>query len=398
MNLLIIGNGFDLAHKLPTTYSDVLDFLHCIKCIFTDNCEKQDFIDTYLKNTSQDSFLYEIILDAYDSRNNMHLNPSIQEICKNLNDNVWFTYLYKIYLAKKMRGINWIDFEKEISFIIEQIDRAEQNLYLPFKILRDQNSNEKIALFLSILSFKKYLSDNSMPEERTITFQDFLEKSYSDLRRLIRCIEIYLVKYVETKNIQVSSPDIIAAKPDAVLCFNYTHTFVKNYPFNKLNSIHYIHGETHNFSPNNMVLGIDEYSSSDQKNTCTNYNIYKKFTQRILNDTGFNYRHWIKKMDVVARNTKKATPTQHSDNFFPNNVYIFGHSLDITDADILKDLIDRSGVKTTIFYFNKQQQVQQISNLVKMLGQEKFIQMINSVPQQICFIQQRPMDSKNENI
>lgn len=53
MNLLIIGNGFDLAHKLPTTYSDVLDFLHYIKCMFTDNCEKQDFIDTYLKNISE---------------------------------------------------------------------------------------------------------------------------------------------------------------------------------------------------------------------------------------------------------------------------------------------------------------------------------------------------------
>ena len=160
----------------------------------------------------------------------------------------------------------------------------QQNLYLPFRNLKYQNSNEKIALFLSNISFKKYLTDHYMSNKCTITFQDFLNKSYSDLQRFIRCIEIYLVKYVEIKSIQISSPDIVGTKPDAVLCFNYTHTFINNYHFNKPNSIHYIHGQTHNSSPNNMVLGIDEYYSSEQRNTCTNYNIYKKFTQRILNN------------------------------------------------------------------------------------------------------------------
>ena len=64
----------------------------------------------------------------------------------------------------------------------------------------------------------------------------------------------------------------------------------------------------------------------------------------------------------------------------PNNVYIFGHSLDITDKDVIKDFIDRDGVQTTIFYYDKQQQTQQIANLVKMLGKDTFINMINSVP------------------
>lgn len=27
MNLLVVGNGFDLAHDLPTRYSDFLDFM-----------------------------------------------------------------------------------------------------------------------------------------------------------------------------------------------------------------------------------------------------------------------------------------------------------------------------------------------------------------------------------
>ncbi len=27
MNLLVVGNGFDIAHDLPTRYSDFLDFM-----------------------------------------------------------------------------------------------------------------------------------------------------------------------------------------------------------------------------------------------------------------------------------------------------------------------------------------------------------------------------------
>lgn len=30
MNILLIGNGFDLAHGLPTTYNDFLTFLEYI--------------------------------------------------------------------------------------------------------------------------------------------------------------------------------------------------------------------------------------------------------------------------------------------------------------------------------------------------------------------------------
>ncbi len=44
----------------------------------------------------------------------------------------------------------------------------------------------------------------------------------------------------------------------------------------------------------------------------------------------------------------------------PDYVYIFGHSLDITDKDVIRDFINRDGVKTTIFYYDKQQQTQQM--------------------------------------
>ncbi|MDE6664272.1 MAG: bacteriophage abortive infection AbiH family protein, partial [Lachnospiraceae bacterium] len=37
MNILVIGNGFDLAHELPTKYTDFLFFCSTIKCIIKEN-------------------------------------------------------------------------------------------------------------------------------------------------------------------------------------------------------------------------------------------------------------------------------------------------------------------------------------------------------------------------
>lgn len=33
MNILVIGNGFDLAHGLPTKYVDFLEMIQCFKSI-----------------------------------------------------------------------------------------------------------------------------------------------------------------------------------------------------------------------------------------------------------------------------------------------------------------------------------------------------------------------------
>ena len=407
MNVLIIGNGFDLAHDLPTSYSDVLNFLNKIQLTSTYYGSKEDFVSKHLSNGELNDYLLKYIEKAFDTRQTersensrfietdfTNTNYLIQEIYDNLKDNVWYSYLWNIYSQGKMKGINWIDFETEISQIVELIDKEEQNLYLPFKrpvISEDEKTN----IFFTVLKFDKFLIENRKPKEYKPTFRDFLDKSYADLRRLIRCIEIYLIECVEKIHITKISQDIIDAKPVAVLCFNYTHTYVNNYCLGT-KDIHYLHGETRNLESldNNMVLGIDEYYKPEEKDKYTNYNIYKKFTQRIINETGFYYRDWIAKMDDIAYKLRKYPTNEDNSRGLVNNVYIFGHSLDITDKDVIKDLIDREGVKTTIFYYDKQQQTQQIANLVKMLGQNKFIDMVNSVPQKICFVHQKRMKDK----
>ena len=141
-----------------------------------------------------------------------------------------------------------------------------------------------------------------------------------------------------------------------------------------------------------MVLGVNEYWKGEEKNTRTNFNLYKKFVQRIMKRTGIVYKYTLKKMLLDYENSKQnysATkgyiPIRHS------NVYIFGHSLDITDEDILREVIQTAGVITTIFYRDKQQQANQIANLSKVLGQDYLLKHTFSTEPTIIFKQQADM-------
>ena len=72
-----------------------------------------------------------------------------------------------------------------------------------------------------------------------------------------------------------------------------------------------------------------------------------------------------------------------------HNVYIFGHSLDITDKDILRELILNENVYTTIFYLNRDVMGQQIANLVKIIGQDELIRRTGGKSKTIEFKQQK---------
>ena len=126
-----------------------------------------------------------------------------------------------------------------------------------------------------------------------------------------------------------------------------------------------------------MVLGIDEYLPEDRKNRDVEFIAFKKFYQRILKETGCKYKEWLDEIKYF--------------NGSSNNLYIFGHSLDITDKDILRDLILNDNVYTTIFYHNKDVMGQQIANLVKVIGQDELIRRTGGSTKTIEFKQQQDM-------
>ena len=76
---------------------------------------------------------------------------------------------------------------------------------------------------------------------------------------------------------------------------------------------------------------------------------------------------------------------------YRNQLYIFVHSLDATDKDVLRDLILNDNVYTTIFYPNKEELGRKIANLVKVICQDELIRTTGGRTKTIEFKQQQDM-------
>ena len=88
-----------------------------------------------------------------------------------------------------------------------------------------------------------------------------------------------------------------------------------------------------------MILGVNEYWEGDDKNTHTNFNLYKKFVQRIIKETGIDYKRVLRYMQSEDNKRKTVLEGKNSDSPYINHFYIFGHSLDVTDGDIFREII-----------------------------------------------------------
>ena len=72
-----------------------------------------------------------------------------------------------------------------------------------------------------------------------------------------------------------------------------------------------------------------------------------------------------------------------------NNVYILGHSMDVTDGDILSALIKMKNTKTTVFYHNRETLGRLICNLVKIIGEKEVIKRTSGKNASILFRKQQ---------
>lgn len=186
MNILIIGNGFDLAHGLPTTYVDFLNFINTFE-----NCEKRNTY-TYIPLESEEKFTTHIMNMETDMR---------REFRNLIQDNIWISYFNKIYDSRIKEGKDgWVDFECEISKIIQGLDSDYRNA------IKDPN----MAIYPIIISNDNVcecLESYKIPE-RLEEFVDVHYQLLQDLNRITRALEIYLSYYVNALPVVDQLPDI----------------------------------------------------------------------------------------------------------------------------------------------------------------------------------------------
>ena len=108
MNILVIGNGFDLAHGFPTTYKNFLEFADVFKR-YIPICKKEEIEpeEIHIKDREKVMFLHDL---------NKQEQNIFEELENLLIDNIWINYFLE---KRKQLGQNWIDFESEISTLIQ---------------------------------------------------------------------------------------------------------------------------------------------------------------------------------------------------------------------------------------------------------------------------------------
>ena len=72
-----------------------------------------------------------------------------------------------------------------------------------------------------------------------------------------------------------------------------------------------------------------------------------------------------------------------------NKVYILGHSLDVTDGDIIANLINMPNTQTIIYHHNQEAFEKQVCNLVKILGENELIAKVYGHNASIIFEKQK---------
>lgn len=409
--ILILGNGFDLAHGLPTKYSHFLEFCQRVEMIWTFGMGKvndtNNFKAKQIDGWEIDKSIGNAIVKAFANRtkkfdDNMRWHfecsdPILSDIHKLINGNVWYEYLHKLYEDSRIKGENWIDFESEIRFIIKEVDQKALSLSEPLEnVLKegaDSSATSKLNVFKRKLNFDKYIEEKGLKPEHLITVEDFREKAFGDLEDFTRALEIYLSAFVEKISINDKIAEISGIKPDYVINFNYTNTYQRIYNIGK---VFHIHGNADAMRPaenNNMVLGIDEYWPEKERDERTNFTIFKKFCQRIQKHTGnesYRYLMEARKLFKSGKDSWSGTRDimeKHADGI--TYVYVFGHSLDVTDKDILSAFIGEESTSVVVYSLDKGTEGKLIANTIKLIGEKRLLEKSNYVPTKLDYIIQK---------
>lgn len=397
MNILVVGNGFDLAHGLPTAYCNCLDFLHAWKDVpIIKNVKKAGNGTMYEEYKEKfDSILsrlhpaFQTFVGDYFERDYINEHELMATFEKCINQNFWVEHFLGRQEVYRNYKKNWVDLEQEIAIVIHHVQGMIDLAYehqidvglLPRQPFLDNHANPD-GHFKSLYDlfrkeiFGRYGKNNSPLGEEII--QHLVDRLYNDLQRFTTAVEIYLVlcqkHIIEVR--QKNLFDITNIGPiDKTLSFNYTDTFMR-YMKNAdkaCTDACFIHGKLREVADikdfnSPLVLGVDEYLDNAEKDIKVDLAQFRKYFQRIFKHTDYQYSSWQEGYGIEQIN--KIYSNQHVKGF-PVNLHIFGHSLDITDKDVLRQIIMSPGTRTTIYHRSNTQFSNQLKNLIRVISGEE---------------------------
>lgn len=379
MNVLLVGNGYDLSYNLPTSYRN---FLLTLDFLTKQNLNSINNIGDVFGNpnlNNQDNFIessYEKYKDVYD---NIQLDKDIlKNMVEKTKNNVWFSYLINSF----NKDVGWIDFEKEIAFVIDCFqyffENAEYN-FVPRNIFDDNHDvkyiimdvfnffiNDKNTRYPDISNRKvdtEYIIEYPLSSKNYIINKEkIISVLYNQLNEFIEVLKMYLHYFIDNTTKVLHEQDKVAGlevmeHSDVVISFNYTNTFELFYPNVKM---FHIHGNVND----KIVLGVNSDQNDKEESVDTSFLMFKKYYQRTYYATDIPYLRWLR---------EQIGPDDIRVGMEDINLLVMGHSLDVTDENYIRELFGLAS-KITILYHNDIAKKQYITNLVNIFGGYEFEQ------------------------
>lgn len=359
IHILVLGNGFDIAHKLETRYKEFLDFCRTV------DSEKSPYANEYIK-------------------------------CR--DNNLWMKHFINRQNSLKE---NWIDLEEEIFNVIKAISAKQISLIKtpsPRMLTVEKGDTnfdlQKIKLREPYYNEIRKKEGSTPPGYMYITtyyienITDLATLLYKQLREFTKCFEKYLTNEILAK-LDTNSPYRLSlqgigveegCKDVYILSFNYTDICERLYKdkFNTYCHIEkftpiYVHGKVNSQEELcNLVLGTQSFEGDLLDNTKQipiDFYKFQKHNQRHKYGTIESYQSLLKELI-------------NADNNIEPVFHIIGHSLDTTDRNILRHiLLANKNSIINIYFHDDEAQERLINNITKIIDEENVMARVRLIDQ-----------------
>lgn len=307
--LILIGNGFDLAHNLKTSYSDFLkDYIsNSINDFITKFSSVDPLLSIRQKYSGSNVRFRDMCTPEYALR-------YLEELQNHEYVNITIKSRFLIDTIKRLSEVNWVDLENDY---FSQLIKYKVNNGFNFERVKELNTEFD---FLKN-KLEEYLAKHQ--KESDLAFSNDYQNIFCEMIRgneiVTRSVKDQLVKRI------------------LILNFNYTNTVEKYKEACNQSAptdINYIHGQL-NTPSNPIIFGFgDEFN----KDYLEFEDLRNKELLKHIKSFGYfktsNYHNLIRFTD--------------SDDF---QVYILGHSLGLSDRTMLKQIFEHESCKSIkIFY------------------------------------------------
>ncbi len=361
--LVLIGNGFDLAHKLPTSYMDFINWYWECKihefigntasdindplCMLTTQSRSWSssvFTDLKLKNSNGIKVLKHLQNNPYEYKVEFH--TLFEKIMHSVETKGWVDIENDYYELLKSYVLNHIalphieSLNEQLQFLQEKLVEYLKGIEVSDKLLnkeiRRKIYNPIKITDISIESEKALLNHISLEIKRGESYSNDKFMQYESNCYSYGSISDYKQKFFDNVVLNNELPDeLLLPNQIMLLSFNYTYTPYLYCKKGKIFSVNQIHGDLNN--PKSVIFGYGDELDDNYKT--------------IINQNENKYLGNIKSIKYLeADNYRKLLSFIESE---PYQILIMGHSCGNSDRTLLNTLFEHKNCVSIKPYYYK---------------------------------------------